>query len=103
MYTIQYESAKRSHAHAQNTHTHRSMPKVLAKAVKALVAEVTVLVQRDQRGVVQQLLSLLRLPCQCPAQWLEASGVPYQVLLLADLFLSLTVMMAYCYLFYMFS
>lgn len=84
------------------------MPKVLAKAVKALVAEVvaevTVLVQRDQRGVVQQLLSLLRLPCQFQAQWLEASGVPYQVLLLADLFLSLTVMMtAYCYLFYMFS
>ena len=83
------------------------MPTVLANAVKALVAEVlaevTVLIQRDQRGVVQQLLSLLRLPCKCQAQWLEASGVPYQVLL-ADLFPSLTVIMTtYCYLFFMFA
>jgi hypothetical protein len=72
VYVVTYESMKRLHSHAQNTHTLRAMPKVLAKALKALVAEVvaevTVLVQRDQRGVVQQLLSLLRLPCQCQAQ-----------------------------------
>ena len=44
-----------------------------------VVAEVTALVLPNQPGVAQQQLRLLRLPSQCLAQGLEASGVPSQV------------------------
>ena len=52
------------------------VPKVLAEQV---VEEVTALVLPNQPGVAQEQLRHLRLPSQCLAQGLEASGVPSQV------------------------
>ena len=53
-----------------------AVPKVLAEKV---VVEVTVLVLPNQPGVAQEQLRHIRLPSQCLAQGLEASGVRPQV------------------------
>ena len=52
---------------------------VVQVAVVLVPKLVTALVLQNQPGVAQQQLRLLRLPSQCLAQGLEASGVRPQV------------------------